>query len=251
MVRVRPATCARTIVEPDSSRIWGQGWGISAHKIFIWDREGIYRDCQYPNPVHGHFLGGKALIGKTIQEVLGQPEAQAVLSAINRTWASAQPTETEWIWKTHAGTFQTCIRFFPIMNVVMGLVTDRLVTRLERPPGKLLRLEENSQGYQEADLRHLTQRERQIIAEIRTGKTNKEVAHTFHISLRTVKFHLSNIFHKLQISSRESLQEARLVSRWQRGPSSDTRGKVPDTRPGSDIPKGVEPILRSPGETDY
>src|SRR6266571_2069351 len=51
----------------------------------------------------------------------------------------------------------------------------------------------------------LTPRELEIVSEIRSGKSNKDIAHHFSISEDTVKRHLSNIFDKLGVSSRLEL----------------------------------------------
>jgi DNA-binding NarL/FixJ family response regulator len=51
----------------------------------------------------------------------------------------------------------------------------------------------------------LTAREVEIISEIKTGNSNKQIAHKLSISEETVKRHLSNIFEKLGVSSRLEL----------------------------------------------
>lgn len=51
----------------------------------------------------------------------------------------------------------------------------------------------------------ITKRERQIVREICTGKTNREIAETLFISLQTVKDHTHRIYSKLGISSRIQL----------------------------------------------
>ena len=48
----------------------------------------------------------------------------------------------------------------------------------------------------------LTARERQVLALVATGRTNRAVAAELHISDKTVARHLSNIFAKLGLSSR-------------------------------------------------
>jgi DNA-binding NarL/FixJ family response regulator len=50
----------------------------------------------------------------------------------------------------------------------------------------------------------LTSRERQVICLIANGKSNKEIANELYISERTVERHVSNIFSKLNVSSRSS-----------------------------------------------
>lgn len=54
-------------------------------------------------------------------------------------------------------------------------------------------------------LAELTQREREIVHLIVGGASNKEVASSLHISERTVKGHLSNVFQKLGVTDRLKL----------------------------------------------
>lgn len=53
-----------------------------------------------------------------------------------------------------------------------------------------------------ADNTTLTSRETEILALIAEGKTNKEIAAELFISVNTVKVHVSNIFQKIEVSSR-------------------------------------------------
>jgi DNA-binding NarL/FixJ family response regulator len=48
----------------------------------------------------------------------------------------------------------------------------------------------------------LTKRERQVIAFIADGSTNKEIAHNLHLSTYTVKSHVHNILEKLALNTR-------------------------------------------------
>ena len=52
---------------------------------------------------------------------------------------------------------------------------------------------------------NLTPRESQIVMAIEEGLTNKEVAIRMDISLETVKYHIKNIYEKLQVNSRHAL----------------------------------------------
>lgn len=71
----------------------------------------------------------------------------------------------------------------------------------------------------------LTFRETQIIELIKRRLSNKEIAETLQIRESTVKFHVSNIFSKLQVASRHEILEA--------GPGSGLRMLIPN-------PAGVE-----------
>lgn len=48
----------------------------------------------------------------------------------------------------------------------------------------------------------LTKRERSLLQSLSEGMTNKELANHFEISINTVKFHLSNLFEKLEVRNR-------------------------------------------------
>jgi DNA-binding NarL/FixJ family response regulator len=51
-------------------------------------------------------------------------------------------------------------------------------------------------------LQTFTSRQREVFEYLRAGKANKEIASATNISVRTVKFHLSNIYRKLRVHSR-------------------------------------------------
>lgn len=52
-------------------------------------------------------------------------------------------------------------------------------------------------------LEQLSSREREIFSLIASIKTNKEIAEELNVSVNTVKFHIKNIYEKLEISSRK------------------------------------------------
>jgi DNA-binding NarL/FixJ family response regulator len=51
-------------------------------------------------------------------------------------------------------------------------------------------------------IEQLTKREKEVLAEIANGKSNKEIADTLFITEKTVKTHVSNIFSKLDVADR-------------------------------------------------
>lgn len=53
------------------------------------------------------------------------------------------------------------------------------------------------------NLSNLTPREFIVFSNVQTGLSNKEIAHKLSISLPTVKFHVKNIFDKLQVKNRK------------------------------------------------
>jgi DNA-binding NarL/FixJ family response regulator len=48
----------------------------------------------------------------------------------------------------------------------------------------------------------LTEREAEVLALVASGKTNREIARTLHITAKTVARHMSNIFMKLGLPNR-------------------------------------------------
>jgi DNA-binding NarL/FixJ family response regulator len=57
---------------------------------------------------------------------------------------------------------------------------------------------------------HLTRREREILTYVSEGMANAEIARSLWVSEQTVKFHLSNVYRKLQVTNRTQ------ASRWAR-----------------------------------
>lgn len=51
-------------------------------------------------------------------------------------------------------------------------------------------------------LRFLTKREKEVLVQVASGMSNKEIAINLDISERTVKNHISNIFKKIDVSDR-------------------------------------------------
>lgn len=56
-----------------------------------------------------------------------------------------------------------------------------------------------------AQLETLSGREREVVEQLLEGKSNKQIASTLHITVRTVEFHLKNVYDKLQVGSRTEL----------------------------------------------
>jgi DNA-binding NarL/FixJ family response regulator len=56
-----------------------------------------------------------------------------------------------------------------------------------------------------ARMNSLTTREREIISHVARGSKNKDIASRLRISETTVRHHLTNIFSKLEVSSRQKL----------------------------------------------
>ncbi|ANB61534.1 response regulator [Anoxybacteroides amylolyticum] len=66
--------------------------------------------------------------------------------------------------------------------------TAHMITHVSQKEGRLVE--------------ELTKREKEVLAEIAKGKSNKEIAATLMITEKTVKTHVSNIFAKLNVADR-------------------------------------------------
>ena len=54
----------------------------------------------------------------------------------------------------------------------------------------------------ENPLSSLTRRELEVLSDLAAGRTNKQIARDLDVSLNTVKFHVRNLFQKLNVNSR-------------------------------------------------
>lgn len=52
---------------------------------------------------------------------------------------------------------------------------------------------------------NLTPREIEVLKLVASGKADKEIATILRISVRTVRYHISNIFRKVKVSTRAQL----------------------------------------------
>ncbi|MTB89579.1 hypothetical protein H9L21_14630 [Aeromicrobium senzhongii] len=55
---------------------------------------------------------------------------------------------------------------------------------------------------------HLSEREREVLALVRAGRTNKEIAEHLFLSVNTVKFHRANLYRKFGVDTRDRLVAA-------------------------------------------
>ncbi|WP_369722084.1 LuxR C-terminal-related transcriptional regulator [Bradyrhizobium sp. LLZ17] len=91
----------------------------------------------------------------------------------------------------------------------------RLLTKHSVPPTHVdlspAGTEADGIGKTENSLELLTHREREIVRLVSEGMSNKEIARRLNVSPGTVKVHLSNIFHKLEITNRTVLATLALL----------------------------------------
>ncbi|MEH2554377.1 VCBS repeat-containing protein [Bradyrhizobium algeriense] len=95
----------------------------------------------------------------------------------------------------------------------LRLMTERTSARPTPSPELAPNGKEVDGAKIEKKLRVLTHREREIIRLVAEGLSNKEIARQLNLSPGTVKVHLYNIFHKLEISNRTVLATIALLQR--------------------------------------
>ncbi len=101
------------------------------------------------------------------------------------------------------------------MQTAMELEADGFVPKTESPRQTVMAIRQVAAGmlvYPRAAQRlmnqrrggevNLSQREWKVLEQVAQGKTNTEIAEALHVSPNTVRFHLKNIFGKLQVSNR-------------------------------------------------
>lgn len=77
-----------------------------------------------------------------------------------------------------------------------------LETCLDVAAGKMVFPFVDVRGLQSDPIHQLTRREKALLEALANGLTNKELGREFDISTNTVKYHLSNLFEKLGVTSR-------------------------------------------------
>ena len=70
-------------------------------------------------------------------------------------------------------------------------------------------------NFSRAGMDALTRREREVLAELAEGRSNREIARAFHVSEKTVKAHVSSVLAKLGVQDRT--QAALLAVRHEQG----------------------------------
>lgn len=77
---------------------------------------------------------------------------------------------------------------------ISGVMASKILQEFRQP--------EQSHRDQTEAVDELTSREIEVLDQVVTGATNKEIADTLHITENTVKIHLRNILEKLQVQNR-------------------------------------------------
>jgi two-component system, response regulator PdtaR len=94
----------------------------------------------------------------------------------------------------------------PIAYITKPFQKEQLISTIEIGLDHLASTQlENASDATQSRLFRLTQREYEIANLICLGKSNEEIAGLVYLSVNTIKFHLKNIYEKLDISSRTQL----------------------------------------------
>ena len=165
----------------------------------------------------------ESLIGKNIAELLGTKSFEKVVKPyINRCLAGESVEYQAWFTFKQLGRRRMRVNYFPLRSAEGDIES---VAVLARDMTDLVHLENTLQRIQNAlsqktlfrsmlikephtihsnhlKLAQLSSQQKEILALVAQGKTNKEIASTIGLSDKTIRNHLTTIFKKLQISRR-------------------------------------------------
>lgn len=102
-----------------------------------------------------------------------------------------------WPYTFYSGFYFLCLNLLPLL--FLGKFLRYYFGKKLFVPGAAADLEKTLQGY------GVSRREQEIIRLVCTGKSNREIEILLFISLKTVKFHLYNIYRKLGVRNRVEL----------------------------------------------
>lgn len=205
IVRNGHRTKKTQVILPPKGGNWPFLINWSHHKIFVWERNGNYQDCFFPNPVFGHFLGGTDVLGKNVRDILHPKAADQMLTSISEVLDHGQTPIVHLSILGPSSPIYSIVRLFPCSQRVMGFVHDiplhvKPTASTNDPPKDQTTLEEVG-----VDTVLISPREREVLSLISKRRTNTEMAQVLTISERTVRFHLENLFRKFRVSSRVEL----------------------------------------------
>lgn len=102
-----------------------------------------------------------------------------------------------------APTADAGIRSYLMPSLVAKLSSDGSELEIRLPTDLLPKLERHDV---KLNLPTLTPRQNQVLRLILDAKVNKEIANDLHISVRTAKFHVSNLLAKFGVDSRMQIE---------------------------------------------
>jgi DNA-binding NarL/FixJ family response regulator len=96
-----------------------------------------------------------------------------------------------------------------VRSVARGQYEDNVI--LSVPRGVLDAVDDGAAGDESSPL---SRREMEILLAVARGMSNKQAAEKLHLSVTTVKRHLSNIYEKLKVSSRGEATRKAITEGW-------------------------------------
>lgn len=96
-----------------------------------------------------------------------------------------------------------------VHSVARGQYEDNVI--LSVPRGALAAAADNAAGDESSPL---SLREMEILLSVARGMSNKQVAEKLHLSVTTVKRHLSNVYEKLKVTSRGEATRKAISEGW-------------------------------------
>jgi DNA-binding NarL/FixJ family response regulator len=135
--------------------------------------------------------------------LLAEGDARAALAALRRAWKAWQKLEASFESARVQALIGRACRQLGDEDTARGhLEAARTVfERLGASPALEL-LDYDGSELATGATSQLTAREREVLALLASGKTNRQIGKTLHISEHTVARHVSNLFNKLAVSSR-------------------------------------------------
>ena len=93
------------------------------HKVFRWNAQGIYQDCFFPFDCE-HFLGGEAILGKSVKDVLPKHVGYNVQESLALSHRRGESQDVQCVFPAKKQSYLVSIRLFPYDSEVLGFVTD-------------------------------------------------------------------------------------------------------------------------------
>lgn len=135
--------------------------------------------------------------------LLTEGDARAALAGLRLAWKAWQDIEATYeSARVQAWIGQACLELGDADTAHEHLEAARAVfERLGASPALALLEQQLGQSPAGVDA-ELTAREREVLAFLASGRTNRQIGQALHISEHTVARHVSNLFNKLAVSSR-------------------------------------------------
>ncbi|MGW0549991.1 LuxR C-terminal-related transcriptional regulator [Streptomyces altiplanensis] len=179
---------ARELVEEFAQGISGRD-APAAQAALLWCRAILTEHCGHPLAA-----GEQYTAASLAYAALPRPYTAALCAEAAGTSALARGDED-----TAVKELDACAERFDALNATWDTARVRSALRTRKPSGKPRTLGRPSYGTQ------LSPREEEVARLAASGLTNRDIAHTLHLSVRTVEQHVANAMRKLNVTSRVAL----------------------------------------------